>query len=81
MVSIDFFVVVKELRRHACESYHRSCQEAEPESTFAANMELMFGFLPGHTGGTGFHGGETVAVKPLSPPLLTLREGVDVLFA
>jgi hypothetical protein len=33
------------------------------------------------SGGSGFDGGETVAVKPLSPPLLTLREGVNVLFA
>jgi hypothetical protein len=32
------------LRRHACESYHRCCQEAEPESTFEANMEFMFGY-------------------------------------
>ena len=40
-------VQVKELRRHACESYHRCCQEAEPESTFEANMELMFSYLPG----------------------------------
>jgi DNA-binding MarR family transcriptional regulator len=38
---------VKELRRHACESYHRCCQEAKPGSTFEANMELMFSYLPG----------------------------------
>ena len=38
---------VKELRRRACESYHRCCQEAEPESSFEANMELMFSYLPG----------------------------------
>ncbi len=38
---------VKELYRHACESYHRCCQEADPESTFEANMELMFSYLPG----------------------------------
>ena len=40
-------VQVKKLRRHACESYHRCCQEAEPESTFEANLELMFSYLPG----------------------------------
>jgi repressor LexA len=38
---------VKELRRHACETYHHCCQEAKPESTFEDNMELMFSFLPG----------------------------------
>jgi hypothetical protein len=36
---------------------------------------------PGHARGSGFNGGETVAVKPLLPPLLTLREGMNVLFA
>jgi LexA DNA binding domain len=39
----------KELRRHACELYHRCCQEAETESTFEANMGLMFSYLPGPT--------------------------------
>ena len=38
---------VKELRSYACESYHRYCQGAEPESTFESNMELMFSYLPG----------------------------------
>jgi hypothetical protein len=38
---------VKELRRRACELYHRCCQEAEPESTFESNLELMFSHLPG----------------------------------
>lgn len=38
---------VKELRRHACELYHRYCQRAAPESTFEANVELMFSYLPG----------------------------------
>ena len=38
---------VKELRRHACELYHRYCQEAQPESTFEENRELMFSYLPG----------------------------------
>lgn len=38
---------VKALRRHACELYHRCCQEDEPKSTFQANMELMFSYLPG----------------------------------
>jgi hypothetical protein len=37
---------VQELRRHACELYHRYCQEAEPASTFEANMKLMFSYLP-----------------------------------
>ncbi len=40
-------IQVKELRRHACESYHLRCQEAEPVSTFEANMQLMFSYLPG----------------------------------
>jgi repressor LexA len=40
-------VRVKELRRHACELYHRGCQDAEPESTMESNMELMFSYLPG----------------------------------
>jgi hypothetical protein len=33
-------------RRHACEIYHRYCQEADPESTFEANLELMFRYIP-----------------------------------
>jgi len=37
---------VDELRRHACEVYHRYCQQAEPKSTFKANMKLMFSYLP-----------------------------------
>jgi hypothetical protein len=37
---------VKELRRHACELYHRYCLEAVPESTFEASIELMFRYLP-----------------------------------
>jgi len=37
---------VNELRRHACELYHRYCQEAEPKSTFEANMKLMLSYLP-----------------------------------
>jgi hypothetical protein len=40
-------LAVKELRRHTCELYHRCCQEAEPESTFESNTELMFSYLPG----------------------------------
>jgi repressor LexA len=40
-------VRVKELRRHASELYHHCCQEVEPESTFEANMDLMFSYLPG----------------------------------
>jgi repressor LexA len=38
---------IKELRRHTGELYHRFCQEAEPESTFEANVELMISHLPG----------------------------------
>jgi DNA-binding MarR family transcriptional regulator len=38
---------IKELRRHVCELYHRCCQETEPDSSFEANMELMFSYLPG----------------------------------
>jgi hypothetical protein len=40
-------VQVKELRRYACELYHRCCQDAEPESTMESNMELMFSCLSG----------------------------------
>jgi len=40
-------VQVRELRRHACESFHHCCQQAEPESTFEANVDLMFSYLPG----------------------------------
>jgi repressor LexA len=39
-------LAVKSLRRHACGIYHRYCQKAEPESTFEANLELMFRYLP-----------------------------------
>lgn len=39
-------MAVIELRGHACELYHRYCQDAEPESTFEANMEVMFTYLP-----------------------------------
>lgn len=39
-------LAVKSLRRHACEIYHRYCQEADPESTFEANLELMFRYIP-----------------------------------
>jgi hypothetical protein len=41
---------VNELRRHACELYHRCCREAEPESIFESNMKLMFSHLPGSRG-------------------------------
>jgi DNA-binding MarR family transcriptional regulator len=37
---------IRELRRHACELYHRYCLEAVPESTFEASLELMFRYLP-----------------------------------
>ncbi len=40
-------LAVKNLRRHACGIYHRYCQEAAPESTFEANLELMFRCLRG----------------------------------
>ena len=40
-------MAVIELRGHACELYHRYCQDAEPESTFEANMEVMFTYLLG----------------------------------
>jgi hypothetical protein len=39
-------LAVKSLRRHACEIYHRHCQEADPESTFEASLELMFRYIP-----------------------------------
>jgi len=38
--------LVQHLRRHACELYHRCCQEAAPGTTFEANMQLMFSYLP-----------------------------------
>ncbi len=37
---------VQQLRRHACEVYHRYCQQAVPETTFKENLELMFSYLP-----------------------------------
>lgn len=40
-------LAVKKLRRYACELYHRCCQDAKPDSSFKANMELMFTYLPG----------------------------------
>jgi repressor LexA len=39
-------LAVKSLRRQTCGIYHRHCQKAEPESTFEANSELMFRYLP-----------------------------------
>jgi DNA-binding GntR family transcriptional regulator len=39
-------LLVRDLRRHAYEIYHRYCQEAEPESTFETNVELMLRYLP-----------------------------------
>jgi LexA DNA binding domain len=39
-------VVVKQLRRRACELYDRCCRQKAPNSTREANLELMFGFLP-----------------------------------
>ena len=38
--------VVQHLRRHACELYHQGCLKAGPETTFQANMQLMFSYLP-----------------------------------
>jgi repressor LexA len=37
---------VEQLRRHACQVYHRYCQQSAPQSTFKENIELMFSFLP-----------------------------------
>ena len=37
---------VQQLRQHACEAYHRYCQQAAPETTFEENIELMFSHLP-----------------------------------
>jgi len=39
--------LVNHLRCYACELYHQCCQEAQPESTFQANMDLMFSYLAG----------------------------------
>ena len=39
-------LAVKEPRQHTCELYHRCCQDDEPESSFEANTELMFTYLP-----------------------------------
>ena len=38
--------LVQHLRRYACELYHQACLEAAPETTFQANMQLMFSYLP-----------------------------------
>ena len=37
---------VERLRRHACQMYHRHCQQSAPQSTFKENIDLMFGHLP-----------------------------------
>jgi len=37
---------VQELRRHACQVYHRYCQQAAPETTFEEDIQLMFNYLP-----------------------------------
>jgi repressor LexA len=37
---------VGQLRRHACEVYHRYCQQTEIETTFEENLDLMFSYLP-----------------------------------
>ena len=37
---------VQQLRQHACAMYHRSCQQAAPETAFKENVEIMFSFLP-----------------------------------
>ena len=36
---------VEQLRRHACEVYHRYCQQAEPETTFQESIDLLFSYL------------------------------------
>jgi hypothetical protein len=37
---------VVQLRRHACDVYHRHRQQAAPETTFEENAEIMFSYLP-----------------------------------
>jgi len=37
---------VEQLRRHACELYHRHCQQAAPRTTFKENIEIMLSYLP-----------------------------------
>ena len=37
---------VQQLRRHACEMYHRYSKQAAPETTFEENLELVFSYLP-----------------------------------
>jgi hypothetical protein len=37
---------VGQLRRHACEVYHRYCQQTEIETTFEENLDIMFSYLP-----------------------------------
>jgi hypothetical protein len=39
-------VRVKELRRHVCEVYHRYRLADQPNSTFEANMDRLFSYLP-----------------------------------
>ncbi len=34
------------LRRHACDLFHRYCQQAAPETAFEENAEIMFSYLP-----------------------------------
>jgi repressor LexA len=37
---------VQQLRRHACDQFHRHRLQAAPETTFEENLNLMFSFLP-----------------------------------
>ena len=37
---------VVKLRRHACDLFHRYCQQAAPETTFEENAEIMLSYLP-----------------------------------
>ena len=37
---------VEQLRRHACDLFHRYCQQAAPETTFEENAKIMFSYLP-----------------------------------
>jgi hypothetical protein len=37
---------VRQLRRHACETYHRWCQQNAPETTLEEDAGLMLSYLP-----------------------------------
>jgi|HubBroStandDraft_4_1064222.scaffolds.fasta_scaffold362108_2 hypothetical protein len=63
--------LVQHLRRYGCELYHRFCQRAVPETTFEANMQLMFRYLP--ASGRARWRASTDMIAHLAPALRVAR--------